>query len=142
MCVCVCVCVCARAHARECMCACLCVCKVMRERRGGGKGGGCKCWSLMVKVHRPAQFRSFRAPPPSHHLTIPFPFPSLRPRMVAGVRFRVPCRETVLCNFDQKRSSLNSSDRTVAASATGLFFFVFFLFCLFFVGDFSKIRGK
>ena len=46
----------------------------MRERRGGGKGGGCKCWSSMVKVHWPAQLRSFRAPPPFRHLTTTLTF--------------------------------------------------------------------
>ena len=40
-----------RKRERECVC----VCKVIWELRRGGKGGGCKCWSSMVKVHRPAQ---------------------------------------------------------------------------------------
>ena len=83
MCVCVCVCVCVCLYSLcVCVCVCVCVCervctclcKLMRERRGGGKGGGCKCWSSMVKVHWPAQLPSFRAPPPSHHLTTTLTF--------------------------------------------------------------------
>ena len=109
----------ARARIHVHVSVCVCVCKVMQERREGGKGGGCKCWSLMVKVHCGAQLRSFRAPPPSHHLTTTLPFPSSRRRIPCGCQISSTAqrdRALGLCDQKQKkrapayRSSLNSPD--------------------------------
>ena len=174
-CVCVCACVCERERDWQtdscsekvwkfhcvwcvwvcvlCVCVCVCVCKVMPERRGEGKGGGCKCWSSMVKVHWPAQLRSFPAPPPYRHFNHHLPLPFLEAGHGCGCQIssaewryravelwpemeKASTRLPKLFELSWQWQALWTLP-TVATSETGFFVcLLLFFFC--FVGDFSK----
>ena len=115
-CVCVCVCVHACVCVCECMCVCVrecvCACQVMQERREGGKGAGANAGAQWSKYSDWLSGDHFKPPPPplplpSHHLTTTLPSPSSMPRMVAGVRFRVPSAsaDTVLSYLELEKAS-------------------------------------
>ena len=123
LCVCVCECVC--VYVYECVSVCVKWCGREGEgetEEGGGGGGrvqmlefdGQKFTDRLSCDHIEPLLYPTTWPPPYP----PLPSPSLRRRMVVGVRFRERSGDTVLSNSDQKRKkrapahrgSLNSPD--------------------------------
>ena len=98
-----------------CLNVCVCVCKVIREGRGGGKGGGVQMLEFdgqSTLTGSVAIILSLSSIPPlDHHPRSPTSrrpalqgtvFLHITRSMAAGVRFRVPSRDTVLSNFDKR----------------------------------------